>query len=405
MTDGASDVREITHREPTDGTPAVVDTAGDLTAALARLSSGTGPIAIDAERASGYRYSQRAYLLQFAREGSGIVLVDPTMPAGIGDLVALVDALPWVLHAATQDLPCLLEAGFRPDDVYDTELAARLLGRPRVGLAALLEEEFGIVLAKEHSAVDWSHRPLPAEWLAYAALDVEFLGTLHTRLVGALDAAGRLAWYEQERALLRTFTGPAPRDEPWRRVSGIHVLRDPRRLAIVRALWEARDERARLLDVSPGRVLHDSVIVDLARHAPETMPAMLALRPVHSRNARKEPEFWWQAIERARALSDAELPRRTQSEGSLPPPRSWPQRNPEAARRWEVVRPAVVATAESLGIAAEVLISPEIVRQFCWFDGAASVQHITDDLQERGARHWQTEALAPAFAAALASLA
>ena len=403
--DEVSVVREVTHREPTGGTPPAVDNGADLATAVARLAHGSGPIAIDAERASGYRYSQRAYLVQFAREGSGIVLVDPTMTDGIGTLVDLVNGLPWVLHAATQDLPCLREAGFRPTEVFDTELAARLLGRPRVGLAALLEEELGIVLAKEHSAVDWSQRPLPADWLAYAALDVEFLGVLHTRLLDALTDADRLTWYDEERALLTDFTGPAPREEPWRRVSGIHVLRDPRRLAIVRALWEARDERARDLDVSPGRVLHDSVIVDLARHAPATMPAMLALRPVHSRNARKDPEHWWHAIERARALTDAELPRRTQAEGTLPPPRSWAQRNPEAAARWEVVRPAVVATAESLGIAAEVLVSPDIVRQFCWFGCEASPEGITADLRDRGARRWQTQALAPPFAVALRTLA
>ena len=405
MTEDATGAREITHREPTDGTPPVIDSAPALAAALDRLMQGTGPLAIDAERASGYRYSQRAYLLQFARQGSGIVLIDPTMSDGIEALVEFADRLPWVLHAATQDLPCLREAGFHPLDVYDTEVAARILGRPRVGLAALLEEDLGIVLAKEHSAVDWSHRPLPTDWLAYAALDVEFLIDLHARLVDALDAAGRLAWYDEERMLLPHFTGPAPREEPWRRVSGIHVLRDPRRLAVVRALWEARDLRARELDVSPGRVLHDSVIVDLARQAPATLHAMVALRPVHSRNARKDPEFWWQAIERARALADSELPHRTQSEGSLPPPRSWPQRNAEAARRWEVVRPAVVGTAESLGIAAEVLVSPELVRQFCWYGCEAEPEAIEADLRGRGARVWQATALAPAFTEALRSLA
>lgn len=393
--------REVTHAVPTGGVPDVAYTAAQIDLITKQLTAGSGLLAVDAERASGYRYSQRAYLLQFARNGAGIALFDPTTTADYSALVELVNGLPWILHAATQDLPCLREVGFAPTSVFDTELAGRLLGRPRVGLGALLEQELGVVLAKEHSAVDWSTRPLPHEWLAYAALDVEFLVQLHDQLLLDLQATERMTWYEQERALLLTFSGPAVREEPWRRVSGIHALREARKLAIVRSLWEARDARARELDVSPGRVLHDSVIVDIAKHQPATARALSALRPVHSRNARKDPDYWWAAVEAALALNDAELPRRTMAEGSIPPPRAWAQRNPEAAQRWEVVRPAVVATAEGLGIAPEVLVSPEAVRQLCW-QGTTDVAAF---LFQQGCRGWQVQQLTEPVESALAQVA
>lgn len=397
--------RVITHAAPAGGTPAATVTQAQVDAALASLQGGSGPLAVDAERASGYRYSQRAYLLQFTRDDAPIVLLDPITDADLTAFVAYVNATPWILHAATQDLPCLRERGFAPVSVFDTELAAKLLGRPRVGLAALLEQELGVVLAKEHSAVDWSTRPLPEEWLAYAALDVEFLVELHQLLVTALDAAGRREWYEQERALLLTFAGPEPRVDPWRRVSGIHALREPRRLAVVRELWNARDARARTLDVSSGRVLHDTVIVDIARALPPTQRALEALRPVHSRNVRKDPGYWWEAIERAYACPEADLPRRTISDGAIPPPRSWAQRNPQAAERWDLVRPAVVARAEELGLAAEVLVSPEVIRVLCWsgFEHGIDADTAAALLSAEGCRAWQVEQLTPAVVAALAA--
>jgi ribonuclease D len=398
--------RVVTHAAPFNGTPAITISQEQIDAALAELQAGSGPLAVDAERASGYRYSQRAYLLQFTRNDSPIVLLDPCTEADLSSFTAFVNTTPWILHAATQDLPCLRERGFAPLSVFDTELAAKLLGRPRVGLGALLEQELGVVLAKEHSAVDWSTRPLPEEWLAYAALDVEFLVELHERLLTELDETGRRDWYEQERALLLSFTGPAPREDPWRRVSGIHALKSPRHLAVVRALWQARDERARELDVSPGRVLHDSVIVEIARTLPPTRHALEAMRPVHSRNTRKDPAYWWQAIEQAYACAEADLPRRTAAEGAVPPPRSWPQRNPEAAERWDLVRPAVVARAEELGLSAEVLVTPEVIRILCWsgFERDADVEAVAALLAAEGCRPWQVDQLAGSIAAALTTV-
>ena len=155
-------------------------------------------MAVDAERAHGFRYSQRAYLIQLRRAGAGTHLIDPIAFGQPADLsvrsaTALADA-EWVIHAASQDLPCLYEVGLVPRTLFDTELAARLLGYPRVALGTMLEELLGVRLLKEHSAADWSTRPLPSEWLNYAALDVELLVELRDRLAAELVASrqGRL---------------------------------------------------------------------------------------------------------------------------------------------------------------------------------------------------------------------
>ncbi|MGH8916838.1 MAG: ribonuclease D, partial [Actinomycetes bacterium] len=159
---------------PADGLPAVVADATALRRTAEQFAAGTGPVAVDAERASGFRYSQRAYLVQLRRAGAGTALIDP-IPLG-SDLAGIAAALTgpeWVLHAANQDLPCLAEVGLHPAKLFDTELAGRLAGLPRVGLGPMVEQLLGLALEKGHGAADWSRRPLPEDWLVYAALDVE----------------------------------------------------------------------------------------------------------------------------------------------------------------------------------------------------------------------------------------
>ncbi|MBA3906568.1 MAG: ribonuclease D, partial [Pseudonocardiales bacterium] len=219
---------------PADGLPAVVTDSAALARTAAAFAAGHGPIAVDAERASGFRYSQRAYLVQLRREGAGTALIDP-IPLR-GDLSALSSALTgpeWVLHAASQDLACLAEVGLVPATLFDTELAGRLLGLPRVGLGPMVEQLLGLSLEKGHGAADWSRRPLPDDWLIYAALDVEVLVTLRDVLAGMLAEQGKLEWARQEFEAVRTAPPPGPRAEPWRRTSGVHRVRKPRALAAV----------------------------------------------------------------------------------------------------------------------------------------------------------------------------
>jgi ribonuclease D len=180
-----------TTQAPTEPAPrtsalTVIDTREAYLDAVTKIAAGYGPIAVDAERASGFKFSQRAYLIQLYRRGAGSFLFDP--PA-IGSFSELNDAIAreeWILHAASQDLACLREVGLDPRVIFDTELAARLLGIPRVGLGSVVEEFLGIHLKKEHSAADWSRRPLPESWLEYAALDVELLPDLRDKLAELL---------------------------------------------------------------------------------------------------------------------------------------------------------------------------------------------------------------------------
>src|SRR4051812_49617003 len=119
---------------PREGVPPVVEDAKHLEDVVRRFAAGTGPIAVDAERASGYRYSQRAYLVQLRRAGAGTALIDPIACPDLADLSAALADAEWVLHAANHDLPSLAGVGMRPQRLFDTELGARIAGYERVGL-------------------------------------------------------------------------------------------------------------------------------------------------------------------------------------------------------------------------------------------------------------------------------
>jgi len=380
-----------------DGLPPVVDNDAALEEVVAAFARGTGPVAIDAERASGYRYSARAYLVQLRREGSGTALIDP-IP--FDDLAALDDALrgvEWILHAATQDLACLAEVGLRPAALFDTELAGRLLGYPRVGLATLVETVVGRSLRKEHSAVDWSTRPLPEPWLEYAALDVEALIELRERLGAELDESGKAEWARQEFEHLVHAIPSGPRQDPWRRTSGMHRARGRRALAAVRELWETRDEIAARRDVTPGRILPDAAIVEAANALPRDRTALLALRGFRGRGAERYANQWVEALRRARALAEEELPPVAARYDGPPPPRAWADRDPVAAARLTTARVGVKAIAEKHNVPVENLLTPDYVRRLMWEPPAAAEsdgsleESVAARLTELGARRWQVE--------------
>lgn len=388
---------------PREGVPDVIATESALQAAIEALRAGTGVLAVDAERASGYRYGQRAFLVQLRREGAGTILIDPTALPDLRPLGEVIDGIEWVLHAASQDLPCLRELGLNPSSLFDTELAARLLGRARVGLGSLIAGEFGLALAKEHSAADWSTRPLPESWLRYAALDVELLVPLRDQLAEQLEAAGKLEWALQEFEAVR-LARPVDRPDPWRRTSGIQSLRSPRGLAAVRELWQARDDLARRLDRSPGRVLPDSAIVAAASAMPADPGALRALPGFTGRGAARHLDTWFAAVERARTLAPAQLPARRREGGpdSLPPPRSWADKDPAAARRLDAVRGCVRALAEELEVPQENLLAPAAQRQLAWHVSSGVPSDVAQALAGYGARPWQVDVLAAPLADALA---
>src|SRR6201998_4543680 len=278
--DAEPDVTPLLH--PPDGVPDLSTTVGEIKAAAELLAGGHGPFAVDAERASGFRYSNRAYLIQIRRAGAGTVLVDPL--GGDGDAIEALRPIAgvlgtdtWILHAADQDLPCLAEVGMVPPALYDTELAGRLAGYDRVNLAAMVRRLLGLGLAKGHGAADWSKRPLPAAWLNYAALDVEVLLDLRDAEAEVLAEQGKTRWAEEEFEYLRTGDPARVRRDRWRRTSGIHKVHDLRALAAVRELWTVRDEIARRRDIAPGRILPDSSIIEAALADPKTGADLTAL--------------------------------------------------------------------------------------------------------------------------------
>ena len=370
-----------------------IDTREGYLEAVAAIAAGNGPIAIDAERASGFRYSQRAYLIQIFRRGSGVFLFDPPAIGSFEELQAVIADEEWVLHAASQDLACLREVGLDPARIFDTELGARLAGLPRVGLGTVVEELLGIHLAKEHSAADWSTRPLPQSWLVYAALDVELLVDLRDAVEQLLESQRKTGLARQEFAAVLHREAKPANPEAWRRLSGLHTVRSARNLAVARELWEARDRFAQEIDTAPGRLVPDTSLVAAARVLPESRQALAALREFNGRASRSELSRWWAAIEAGKATTD--LPALRVSGDSMPPPRAWADRNPEADRRLKLARLAVAEVAESLTMPVENLLTPETLRRLAWHPPEpADLDGVRAALDALSARPWQVDATA-----------
>ena len=382
--------------EPADGVPHVVESERELERAASAIAAGGGPVAIDAERASGYRYGQRAYLVQVRRDGAGTWLVDPIACPDLTPLDRAIGAAEWILHAATQDLACLAEVGLRPRQLFDTELAARILGLPRVGLAAVVEHYLGLSLAKEHSAVDWSTRPLPEPWLRYAALDVEVLDELRNLMGVDLAAQGKAEWARQEFNALLTWM-PTERVDPWRRTSGMNTLRSRRSVAVVRELWYARDDIARERDTSIGRVLPDAVLVEIATAAPRSTAEL----PRGHRAIARYGRQWVDAVLRALEIPEDDLPPRTLPSDGPPPPRVWAEKNPVAADRLGATRGALTAFADERVIPVENVCSPDPLRRVVWQPPSDHTEAaFSRALLDQGVRPWQAEIVAPMLVAA-----
>ncbi|MDR1450025.1 MAG: HRDC domain-containing protein [Propionibacteriaceae bacterium] len=401
---------------PADGFGPVITERLALDTLADALAGDSEPVALDAERASGFRYHSWAYLIQLKTASTGIALIDPVAftanpPADLSRLGRALAEREWVLHAASQDLLCLAEVGLRPTRLFDTELAARLAGRPRVGLGPLVEDILGLRLLKQHSSADWSTRPLPDSWLDYAALDVELLVELRDRLDAELTAAGKREWASQEFQHWIDWAAapPPPPEEPWRRTAGIHEVRSARGLALVRELWQARDKTARQLDLAPGRVLKDAGLTELARHATDSSmnvkPSDLDRSAWFAR--RPAPRFravWAAALERATALPPADWPLPRLPYDGPPPTRSWRSFDPAAAARWAAVRPAVNDLAERLCLPPENLLSPDALRRLAWAPSGLDAEAVNRQLENSGARPWQRGLVTPVLVQALAAV-
>ena len=393
---------------PENGVPQIVDSESLFENALAELAQGSGPFAVDAERASGFKFSARAYLIQIKRHNGGLHLIDP-IPFGPGhrlfsELNQLLQSDEVILHASTQDLPCLRELGINPVNLFDTELGGRLAGLPRVGLGPLLESLMEVSLAKEHSAADWSQRPLPQDWLNYAALDVELLIELRDKVHALLASADKLKWAQEEFQAILDAPPPPPRVDPWRRTSGMHKIKKREQLAIVRALWTVRNEIAQEVDISQGRLLTDAAIVELAMVA-HAKPIKTkkdlerAIRPLGLRARWMENSATWiSTITDAISLPEEQWPKARSDVDSLPPLKIWRERYPEKYAPLTHAKARLTEKSAELAIPLENMITPEYVRRVCWMSPKGAVAQALATL---GARTWQIEITAPILEAAL----
>jgi ribonuclease D len=391
---------------PADGVPELAVTSDEILAAAELLVSGHGPFAIDAERASGFRYSNRAYLIQIRRAGAGSVLIDPVNHGEdplvvMAPLADVLDTDEWILHAADQDLPCLAELGMAPPRLYDTELAGRLAGFDRVNLAAMVQRLLGLQLMKGHGAADWSKRPLPADWLNYAALDVEVLLELRAAVAAELESQGKTRWAAEEFEHLRTYVAAPTRRDRWRRTSGIHKVKNPRTLAAVREMWTTRDHIAQRRDIAPGRILPDAAIINAATSDPDTVDKLLALPVFGGARQRRSANVWLEALARARSTTD--VPKATEPMTGPPPAVRWSRRKPEAAERLEAVRAGLNELSQRVSVPTENLLTPELVRRLVWdWQPADDTPAVIDAfLSEAGARPWQRELTVPVLTEAL----
>ena len=360
---------------------------------IENLGEDFGPIAIDAERASGFRYSQRAYLIQIALRGKEIFMVDPleldqTVPGWADQLADVLGSRTWILHAATQDLPCLNELGFRPDSIIDTELASRLAGFEKVGLGSLALELLDIELAKEHSAADWSMRPLSQEMLDYGALDVDVLHELWDEIEKSLVAQDKLSWAQEEFEHLLSFRAKPSVAEPWRNLPGLSKVKDPVKLKIAASLWLARDSIAQAEDIAPGRLIPDRSLMAAVEAKPRTKLELADNKAFQGRASRTRLNDWWDAIAKAEELEIAENPDRG---NGIPSHRSWEKRFPDAHLRLNTVRPLLAELASELKLPIENLLTPDFLRRVMF----EQADDIRTQLAEFGARNWQIDLVLP----------
>lgn len=350
----------------------LVTDRADLDAALSGVDRPV--VGVDVERSDADRYHRSPALVQLGADGR-CVLVDPLALDDLGALDAFLTGRLAVFHAVSNDLVPLDSRGVRPDPIADTAVAAALLGLPQ-GLERLLAEVLGIDLGDDkerYQRADWEARPLPDDLLAYAAGDVVHLPALWHELAARLDAAGRRTWYEQELAATVAHTRADTR--AWWRTRGADGL-DGQQRAVLRSVWEEREAIARAHDLAPNHLLHDRVLVGIARDPPGT-PAALVRQARASSAAADHAERLFGALARGQ---------RTAPEPPAPAA-AWGDAEQAAAR---AMRRARAGVARDLDIDPGVLCPSRSIAA-----AVAAAPHDADELcAAAGLRPWQRDLLA-----------
>lgn len=292
-----------------NATVPLIESQAELEALFTRLR-GAPLLAVDTEAASFHRFTDRVYLLQISSRDE-TAIVDPLAVESLAPLAEVLadPAVEVVFHDADYDLRLIdREYGYRAANLFDTRIAAQLLNEPGVGLAALLEKYLGVRLDKRFQRADWSARPLSPPMLEYAAADTRHLALLRDILRGQLEARGRLAWAQEEFALLEDIRWSPPNGEPgWLRLKGAKALK-PRELAILRELFEWREGLAQRSDRATFRILNNEPMVTLAKHPPADMASLKTVPGIGGEQAERRGKDILAAVKRGLEVPDAELP-------------------------------------------------------------------------------------------------
>jgi ribonuclease D len=294
-----------------DGTAFVYLDTPDAVSRFLKSLGATDAIALDTEGASYHRFVDRIYLLQLStRDKSAII--DPLpigTPAGLGGLLESPD-VEVVFHDADYDLRLLQQDyGWHVRNIFDTRVAAQLLGIRAFGLAALLDRYFGVKLDKKHQRADWSRRPLTEDMLEYAALDTAHLLGLRDRLAEELERAGRLGWAREEFALLEGTRWPTEDgDTAFLRIKGARDL-TRRELAILRELVPWRDALAKQADRATFRVIGNEQLLAIANEQPSSRDELASIKGMPRGLLESRGSELLAAIRRGLAVPEAELPR------------------------------------------------------------------------------------------------
>ena len=349
-------------------------------------------IALDTEGASFHRFVDRVYLLQLSTRDRHAV-IDPLpigAPAGLGAMME-DPAVQVVFHDADYDLRLLQQDyGWKTRNIFDTRIAAQLLGYTAFGLAALLERFFDVKLDKKHQRADWSMRPLTDDMLDYAAQDTRFLLALRDTMSKELDRMGRMEWAKEEFSLLE---GTRWSDETpgtgYLRLKGARDL-SRRELAVLRELVPWRDSVAGILDRATFRVLGNEQLLDIARTQPQSKEALGKIKGMPRAILEQRGSELLDAVRRALAVPEAELPK-------FPRAARW-DRDPEFDSRVSALKTARDAAAKRLELDPGVLCSRDRMEAVARRN-PVSVEELGEVTE---LRRWQVRELGEAFVAALA---
>jgi ribonuclease D len=372
--------------------PIYIDTTPAADSFLSAVEQ-SSTIAVDTEGASFHRFVDRIYLLQMSTRDLTAVL-DPLAigkPAALGHVLES-DRIEKVFHDADYDLRLLhQDYGWNTRRLFDTRVAAQLLGIRAFGLAALLERAFGLKLDKKHQRADWSMRPLPRDMLDYASQDTMYLLELRNRLAAELESAGRWSWAAEEFERLEgtRWEQPEGEDTGYMRIKGARDL-DRRELAIFRELVRFRDGIARELDRATFRVAGNEALFAVAKERPQSLEALAAIKGVPRGIAERRGSEMLAAVRRGMEVPEDQLPK-------FPRAPRW-DRDADFDNRVNALRTAREETAQRLGLDPGFLCAREKLETI-----ARKRPKTLEELAEvPDLRRWQIEVLGPAFLKALA---